>query len=284
MGTFREAIKSVPGVRPAGVRVRAAAQATARTARRWAGMSDAERIAALCNRHAGRRGWIIANGPSLGELDLSLLEGEVTFGCNSIFLLYDRLAWRPTYYCVEDPLVAEDNAEAIRALTGSLKLVARDLGHLLPRDARTIHTEFIRGEPPGFPRFSDRPDRVTWFGGTVVYFMLQWAAWMGLNPIYLIGADMRYDVPDSAEVEGEVITSRADDVNHFDPLYFGAGKRWHKPYPERMMRCLAHAGRHLSKRGVRLYNATRGGLLEALPRVRYEEVLAARASVEAAER
>ncbi len=270
----REAVKAVPGARPAGVRVRAAVQALSRSARRWAGCSDAGRLAALGNRHAGRRGWIVANGPSLAEMDLSLLEGEVTFGCNSIFLLYDRLSWQPTYYCVEDPLVAEDNAAAIRALTGSLKLVPRDLRHLLPRDERTIHVEFVRGEPPGFPRFSDRADRVTWFGGTVVYFMLQLAAWMGLDPIYVIGADMSYHVPSTARIDGEVITSTTNDVNHFHPSYFGPGKRWHKPYPERMMRCLAHAGQHLSRRGVHLYNATRGGLLEELPRVRYEDVLA----------
>jgi len=273
MSALRETIKAVPGAQPAGVRVRGAAQAIARTTRRWTGVSDAGRLAALRDHHAGRRGWIIANGPSLAKMDLSLLEGEVTFGCNGIFLLYDRLSWRPTYYCVEDPLVAEDNAETIRALTGSLKLVARDLRHLLPRDEWTIHVEFVRGEPPGFPRFSDRPDRVTWFGGTVVYFMLQLAAWMGLNPIYVIGADMHYSVPDTADVDGEVITSRADDVNHFHPVYFGPGKRWHKPYPERMKRCLAHAEQHLARRGVRLYNATCGGRLNGLPRVRYEDVL-----------
>jgi hypothetical protein len=199
-------------------------------------------------------------------MDLSLLAGEITFCVNSFFLMYDRIDWRPTYYVVEDTFVAEDNADRLNALEGSRKLWARHLSRWLGgKDA--IYFNEICGCYPNYPRFSDRADLEVFEGGTVTYLNIQLAAWMGCNPIYLIGTDMSYQVPDY--MEGTEITSREADVNHFHPDYFGPGKRWHDPKVGRMRNSIAHAGRHLAARGMDLLNATVGGNLEELPRVDY---------------
>jgi len=264
----RKTVKSVPMVRPTVRTVRAAAGSLARTWRRLTGRFDARAVARLRNVHRGRAGWIVGNGPSLRRMDLSVLAGEITFCCNSIFLLFDRIDWRPTYYFVEDVLVAEDNASTIAGLRGMHKIFPRDLRRLFREDPETTYVEFIRGDYLGFPRFSDRCDRCVYWGGTVLYMMLQLAAWMGCNPIYIIGADMTYAVPEG--VEGNVIVSSAEGVNHFHPAYFGPGKRWHKPNVPRMIRCIAHARRHLADRGVGVYNAGLGGNLDVLPRVAYD--------------
>ena len=59
-----------------------------------------KRIARLRNKHAGQRCFIVANGPSLRPEDLDLLQrsGEITFGMNRIYKLFDQTRWRPTYY------------------------------------------------------------------------------------------------------------------------------------------------------------------------------------------
>ena len=269
MSKLREIVKKCPGVRPAGIALRSTAQSAWRTFRRVLAETGSEGIGSLRNIHHGQRACIVGNGPSLKELDLSILNGEITFACNKIWLLFDRTDWRPTYYVVEDDLLAMDNAEAINNLRGVVKVFPRDLKHLLLPDDHTVYVDFVRGEYLGFPRFSDRCDRQVYWGGTVTYMMLQLACWMGCNPIYLIGQDMDYKAYASAD--GKIITSSEPDLNHFDPGYFGPGQRWHVPNVERMVRCLSYAWRHLSARNVKVYNATRGGKLEVFPRVVYED-------------
>jgi hypothetical protein len=46
------------------------------------------RLAALKDVHKGRRAFIIGNGPSLRQTDLSKLKNEFTFGMNRIYLLF----------------------------------------------------------------------------------------------------------------------------------------------------------------------------------------------------
>ena len=233
--------------------------------------ASSERLRALRNIHSGRRGWVIGNGPSLNEMDLSLLKGEITFACNAIFLLYDRTDWRPTYYTVEDPYVAEDRAAEINALHGPVKIFPDDLRHCLEADERTYCLHFVRAYEP-FPQFSGDCSQRAYWGGTVSFLSLQLAHYLGCNPIYFIGMDMNYHVPDY--MEGNEILSREADVNHFHPDYFGPGKRWHDPKVHRMIQSLQAGRDYLHPRGVMVYNATRGGKLEIFPRAGYEEVLA----------
>ena len=111
------------------------------------------------------------------------------------------------------------------------------------------------------------------WGGTVVYMNLQLAAHMGCNPIYLTGMDLTYSIPDSADIKGGIITSTENDPNHFDPTYFGAGKRWHLPHTDVMQRCLVHAYRSLRQKGFDVYNLTEGGNLLEVPRRSYAEIV-----------
>ena len=43
------------------------------------------------NKYTGHRCIIIGNGPSLNDMDLSLLKNEYTFGLNRIYLLFNKL-------------------------------------------------------------------------------------------------------------------------------------------------------------------------------------------------
>jgi hypothetical protein len=264
MPKFREFLKTVPGLRPAVMRIR-----TTRDRLRSGG--ETSHIRRFRSIHEGQPAWIIGNGPSLTSLDLSLLKDKITFGVNGIWLLFGELGWRPTYYVVEDCYVAEDDADAINAIQGPVKIFPLDLRAFLKPDDSTYYVRFQRGEYSGFPRFSEDCEKIVYWGGTVTYTNLQLAHYMGCNPIYLIGMDMKYKVPDYRE--GTTIVSREADVNHFHPLYFGPGKRWHDPRVDRMKRCLAYAGEYLARKGVRVLNATRRGKLEVFARITYERAI-----------
>ena len=50
------------------------------------------------NKHTGQRVFLVANGPSLNQTNLDLIENEISFAMNRISLKYTETPWRPTYY------------------------------------------------------------------------------------------------------------------------------------------------------------------------------------------
>lgn len=233
---------------------------------------NSRRLLALKDRYAGRRCFVIGNGPSLKQTDLSRLEGEITIGCNGIFLLFDESPFRPTFYTVEDRLVAEDRAERINALRGFTKVLPIDLSHHLKQDEDTVYVNFLR-QYKDFPKFSDTFASHVYFGGTVTYLNLQLAYYLGCREIYLIGVDHNYKPKaETDQQEGNVITSTVEDVNHFHPDYFGPGYRWHDPRVDRMEQSYREARRFVEANGAVIYNATLGGQLEVFPRIAYDSL------------
>lgn len=234
-----------------------------------------KRILALKNIHFGRRAFIIGNGPSLNRMDLSLLKNEITFGSNAFFLAKSKLGFLPTYYNIEDPLPAEDNADTLNVLKDTTKIFAHDLKYCLHPSQNTIYVYFDRyyskDSSPNFPRFSDNALKVVYWGGTVVYMSLQIAFYMGIREVYIIGVDLKYDVPQSAGSDS-IITSDSLDKNHFHPEYFGPGKRWHHPQVARMQISIERAAKFFKQNGGDLYNATVGGNLNVLKRADYDNL------------
>ena len=234
-----------------------------------------KRIQQLRDRYAGRRCFVIGNGPSLSQTPLDPLTNEVTIASNSIFLLFRETSFRPTFYTVEDQLVAEDRAPSINLLRGMPKIFPADLWRHLTEDEDTIYVNFKRGQYDGFPKFSDRLDEVVYWGGTVTFMNLQLAWHIGCREVYLVGLDHSYERPSPKDkVEGLVITSQSADVNHFHPDYFGPGYRWHDPRVDRMELGYLEARRFFTEHGGIIYNATIGGKLEVFPRVDYKQITA----------
>lgn len=221
---------------------------------------------------AGRRAWVIGNGPSIADTDLTPLADEVTIGTNSIFLNRDAMGFDVTHYVVEDYLVAEDRADDIARIENSTKWFGNYLKYTLPGDDRTLwmNVSVDYRESPDWPWFSRDLSRIAYVGGTVTYLCIQLAYYLGAGEVVLVGVDHSYVVDDDEPVEGNTITSTQDDVNHFHPDYFGAGKRWHLPRVDRMERAYIRARKVFEEDGRRVLNATKGGRLEVFPRVDYD--------------
>jgi hypothetical protein len=231
------------------------------------------RMRALRDQFKGReRCFLIGNGPSLNQTDLACLKDEVTFAVNGFFLKAEDLDWTPTFYCVEDHLVAEDRAQWINPFKGPVKFFPAYLGYMFPKAPDTIfynHRPRV-SYPHGFD-FSLDAAQITYTGCTVTFSMMQLAAYLGFREIYLIGVDASYDIPADAQ-EGKdyatgVLDMKSDDPNHFDPDYFGKGFRWHDPQVHKMLEAYAEARRVLEEQTEqRIYNATVGGQLEVFER------------------
>ena len=247
---------------------------------------DQKRLLKLRNLYAGRRGFVIGNGPSLRIDDLSTLHEreEISIGSNKIFLVFAKTDWRPTYYTVDDRIVAENNCVTLRRLN-LVKIFARNLEPILGRPAEPRdHGEHIyfrslscrHSRPERYrPLCSDDPLRGFFVGQTITNLNIQIANFLGCNPIYLIGLDGRYIVPSQRvphEEYGEVAVSEGE-VNHFDPAYHTVGETWSIPRPELHEIEFAVARRFLESRGVAILNASRWTAVHAFDRVDLEEIL-----------
>ena len=253
-------------------------------------------LTAFKDAHTGERCFIIGNGPSLNSMDLSLLEDEVTFGCNSLFLLFDRISWRPTYYTCVDSRVLPDRADDIDAMLAQNSSITAFFPATIKEHidgSETIATRTIIPPAAGRFYFNERPNSLSnlpysMFSYdindhivqpyTVAITMLQLATYMGFSEIYLIGCDTDYKVPDDAVRErmptdmgaGLALTSMSDnDPNHFHPEYFGKGRKWHDPQTEKMVQHHIYAKEAGDILGVRIFNATNGGKLEVYPRLEF---------------
>ncbi len=234
------------------------------------------RLSALRNREVGKRIFILGNGPSLLKTDVDKLSDEVSIASNAVFLLFKEKSYRPTYYTIEDCLVAEDRAKEASALQGMWKIFPEDVRRYIPADRNTVYVNFIRNSKAP-PRFSENCTRAVYWGGTVTFLNLQLAAFLGASQIYLIGFDHDYAPPSAHdEVDGVVITSATRDQNHFDPRYFGPGYRWHDPRVDRMEDSYRLAKDVLASRGIQIFNATAGGKLEVFERVEFDSLFEVR--------
>ena len=96
-------------------------------------------------------------------------------------------------------------------------------------------------------------------GNTVIYDAIQIALYMGFSEIYLLGVDMTTGI--RCEDKGSHFY---ESVNHKEVLGIGNMKEARK--------CLKYAGNRLEEFGIKLRNATRGGELEEIKRVNFDEL------------
>ena len=236
-------------------------------------------LAGLYNKFKGERCFIIGNGPSLNENDLSLLAGEYSFGVNSFFYKTDQTGFRPTFFVVEDNMVMKENIERIKEYDAPYKFFPTDYKSLHPEGDSVyffrMNQGFYQKSSPffGVPRFSVDASKVVYCGQTVTYINLQLAFFMGFTEAYLIGMDFNYTIPKEHERRGNHIISTTDDPNHFHKDYFGKGKTWKDPKLDRVAMNYRQAKLSFESVGRKVYNATVGGKLEIFDRVDYETLL-----------
>ncbi len=229
----------------------------------------------LKDRHLSERVFIIGNGPSLRMEDLDMLVHETSFACNKIYLAFESTAWRPTYYTVEDHLVAQQSREEIERLDGVVKFFPHTLVLHGLHFSNALEYPFIwKDVYPEAPGFSSDADAGLHWGSTVVYTMMQMACYMGAKEIYLLGVDFSFSIPEScAESSGKFKVYICEgERNHFHPDYRKAGEQWHQPNLDYQKVSFLAARKFAEENGIGIYNATRGGNLDVFPRVRLQDL------------
>jgi hypothetical protein len=226
------------------------------------------RLAALKDIHKGQRAFIIGNGPSLRQTDLTKLKSEFTFGMNRIYLLFPELGFSTTYFCSINDLVIEQFSADILALPMPKFLAWRSHRHfpktLQPSNVPTFLYTTYTG-----PRFSPNVGGRVWEGATVTNMALQLAFHMGFTQVILIGVDHNFTSKGEAN---KIVVSQGDDPNHVSPNYFGKGIKWQLPDLDTSEIGYAFARDAYQKAGREVLDATVGGKLTIFPKVDYNSL------------
>lgn len=226
------------------------------------------RLAELKDVHKGKRAFIIGNGPSLKQTDLSKLRDEITFCMNRFYLAFPELGFIATYLCVTNDLVVEQFVDDITALPIPKFIAWRSHRHFsqqlpITRIPTFVYTSYTG---PGFAR--DARGRV-WEGATVTNLALQLAYHMGIERAILIGVD--HNFADKGQANKTVV-SEGDDRNHFLPNYFGKGVKWQLPDLDTSEIGYTFAREAYRKAGREVIDATVGGQLTIFPKVDYNSL------------
>ena len=226
------------------------------------------RLAELKDIHKGKRAFIIGNGPSLKQTDLTKLRNEFTFGMNRIYLLFPELGFHTTYFCATNGLVIEQFHEDILELPMPKFLAWRSHRHFSPTLQLLNLPTFVYTSYTG-PRFSPDVRGRVWEGATVTNLALQLAFHMGFEQAILIGVDHNFTSKGEAN---KTVVSQGDDPNHFAPNYFGKGYKWQLPDLDTSEIGYAFARDAYQKAGREVLDATVGGKLTVFRKVDYNSL------------
>ena len=225
------------------------------------------RLAKLKDKHKGERCFIIGNGPSLKNTDVSKLKDEYTFGMNRIYLAFPEWGFKTSYLVSVNDLVVEQCMDDFMALDVPKFLSWRSRSFFPNPPRPTLHTPFFLFTTYTGPKFAQDARGRLWEGATVTYVCLQLAFHMGFEKVILVGVDHSFT---SKGKPNTTVVSDGDDLNHFDPGYFGKGFRWQLPDLDTSEQgyCMARAA--FESAGRRVVDSTIGGQLAVFPKVDYD--------------
>lgn len=250
---------------------------------------EAARLQSLKDIHKGKRAFFIGNGPSLRQQDLTKLSGEVTFVTNWFANHEDYDAIRPTYYCVSSHEVfggwktkTPQLNEQMRSAIVGRQWRAHHFFPLWAREAILADTEFPRDKTHFLIFEQPKADIVkkgsmNWdllknlddgYTG-IITFCLPLAYHMGIREVYLIGCDCDYQISSPVDPKAYFydFSKHTTSTSKFETLdrVWGAGGD--------IFRVYGIVRREAEARGMKIRNATRGGLLEVFERVTYEDIV-----------
>ncbi len=228
---------------------------------------DIQRVRKYKDIHKGGRCFIVLTGPSLRAEDLGMIKDEICITVNSGYKAYGTNGWKPWYYVsVDGGEVAQEMLKEVLEGDYDYKGVFTSKGNpfvndrliKLPSDGSLIfrldsilHSIFPNLFTAG--KISTDIARRIYDGKTVLHAALQIAVYMGFDEIYLLGADFNYQSGSThSRMTSEVI--KAKNVN------------WDRKERDMMSQTIDFAA-DAKKKGIKIFNATRGGRLECFQRV-----------------
>jgi len=203
------------------------------------------------DKHKGERCFVLGNGPSLENVDFSLLEGAVTFGMNGIFK--NTWGFMPDYYVCVNPMLLNQWGRQIMELD-TVRFLS-EIPNAPELEGETVWMDTSLREP----KFTYEMDQPIWEGYTVTFVCLQLAYYMGFEEVIMLGVDHDYGV---VEQPNRLVVQEGEDAHHWGNNYFEEGLKWHTP--DLKMNELAYSLAKNAYKDRYLYNASVRTALETI--------------------
>lgn len=242
------------------------------------------------NLHAGKRAFIIGNGPSINNQDLTLLKDEVTFVTNWFVNHPQYSEIDPSYFCVSshemfggwgtpEPKANQDWLQQMLARAGnSHKFFSYPFRDFLIGDGvfPQEQCDFLLFDRPKY-QVDEKGDinldltQPMDDGYTgIITFCLPLAHYMGIKEIYLVGCDCDYglttpDAPKSYFYDFSKHTTKTTS-------HEGLMRVWADNGP--IFQTYEIVRNRFLQDGIQIINCTDGGRLEVFPRARFEDIVA----------
>ena len=226
----------------------------------------AKRLLQYKDLHKEQDCFIIGNGPSIKNMDLSVLKNYHTFALNKANLLFDMFDIEFSYHvCVDDIVLEQIYNDIIENKFKCTSFIAEGLIDKKIEDKSYIQRLFIGGTWT----FHKDITKQIHTGNTVTYVAMQIAYYMGFQRIFIIGVDHSWKGQGKAH---EVNVLNSEDINHFHPDYF-KGKKWHAPDIEGNEISYSLAKYFFEKENRKIYDATVNGKLDIFPKISFDKAL-----------
>ena len=243
---------------------------------------------ALNRRHAGKRCFIIGTGPSINTMDLAPLKDELCIGLNGFYLHELSADIAPHYYLTSGvsthPLITEDAGhnwfremeERTAGSTLLLQYVDRPFVHQHHLfEGRQTH--YFHWEVPWGSRQAEIDATQPLFQFTNVAVMaLQIALYMGFSEIFLLGLDHDWILRQADRLPTSFFRPEMDAVGRAGLTHWDTFNNWGitlRTYCNLWAEYEAVRS-YADQRGVKIFNATNGGMLDVFPRVEFSGLFA----------
>ena len=230
------------------------------------------------DKYKGKRCFLIGNGPSLTEADLESIaqNQEISFACNIIYHLYDKVKWRPTYHFISDVIYTVGLSEDIADSIDTTLFVNRDAYREMKKKPRNlVYVNCINQK-----KYFVSNNILAYYvpaQATVMKFMVEMAMYMGFKEIYLLGVDCTNSFT-KGHFTKDYVPTELDEYN-----LNRARRTMNRPNMtleelgeyrrERSIMAYQKIQEYARKHGVKIYNASRGGELNVYERVDFDTLM-----------
>lgn len=217
------------------------------------------RVSSLKNKYQGKRCFIIGSSPSIKQFDLFKLNDEYTFTVNRGYMLSENGLMHSSFHVISDIKTFQDQGTKFELMKNFSDKLFCYAGMKPPVKMDTYYFDYTLSELNKEIAFQEDLTKPLIAYLSVIHFAIQIAYYLGFDEMFLLGVDLDFaNIPGHAYLEtvGEKKREISTSVLNAEKMLLGLQK----------------CAYYLNKNKVKIANASLRGVVDCMPRVKFEEL------------